>query len=292
MKRIDSHSTPGTPQVDEAFDPWEQVRPIPLFVIAVIFALAMWGLLTYLSEHAAQGKADDKQTQTLTVADTTTVSATGVKDAAADVLRLVEAGNGQAWSCASCHGEAGEGNLSTPRLAGQPSEYLKKQLQDFARGSRTNESMVLVAKALTEAEIAGLADYYSRIGLSAAVAPRLGGDLERGRQIARHGDWKSDVPACVSCHGMSGEGVAPGFPALAGQQPDYLFSQLAAWHAGERKNSPQSLMDDIAQRMSPEDMRAVADYFGTLLPSSHPSAGAAAKPQVNISEATVTQAKS
>ncbi|MGV3654887.1 MAG: hypothetical protein ACO1N5_11790, partial [Noviherbaspirillum sp.] len=48
---------PGVREADEAFDPWEQVRPIPLFVIAVIFALALWGTLTYISEHAAQKEA-------------------------------------------------------------------------------------------------------------------------------------------------------------------------------------------------------------------------------------------
>ena len=33
---------------------------------------------------------------------------------------------------------------------------------------------------------------------------------------------------------------------------------------GERGNSPQRLMDDIARRMAVDDMRAVADYLGSL----------------------------
>lgn len=292
MKTKPTRNAPGAPPVDEAFDPWEQVRPIPLFVIAVVFALAMWGLLTYMSEHAAQGAAHERQEKQADVAVATTAAASGVKDADPAILRLVEAGKEQAWSCASCHGDAGQGNLSTPRLAGQPAEYLKKQLQDFASGLRVNESMVLVAKALSEAEMADVARYYSRIELPAGVAPRLGGDLERGKHIAERGDWKSNVPACVSCHGRGGEGVEPGFPALAGQQPDYIFAQLAAWHAGERKNSPQFLMDDIAQRMSPEDMRAVADYFGALQPAPRAIARRSDNPQASAAPVPGKQSKS
>lgn len=273
-----------TPLLDEAFDPWEQVRPIPLFLIAVVFALAIWGLLTYLSEHRAQDAAAERRADNTLASHASTGSspghaqralqsravatAKGITNADAGTLELVMKGRGQAWSCASCHGEAGQGNLSTPRLAGQPAEYLKKQLQDFASGQRINESMAVVAKALSESEMDRLGHYYAQLGLHSPVVPTLGGDLERGRQLAQKGDWKTDVPACFSCHGLSGEGVAPGFPALAGQQPDYLFAQLAAWHAGERGNSPQGLMDGISQRMTPQDMRSVADYLGSLPMSS------------------------
>lgn len=262
----------AAPQVDEAFDPWEQVRPIPLFVIAVIFALAFWGLMTYMSEHAAQQDAKTEHAAAPSIVPAPVISADGLKNADVITLQLVEMGRGQAWSCASCHGEAGQGNLSTPRLAGQPADYLAKQLRDFASGLRAHESMAVVARELSDTEIVNVAQYYSQVTLQADLAPTLGGDLERGRLIALQGDWKADVPACISCHGMQGEGVHPGFPALAGQQPDYIFAQLAAWHAGERNNSPQLLMDGIAQRMSIDDMRAVSDYFGSL-PTTRGNAG-------------------
>lgn len=284
MKKTDPQGRPSTPPVDEAFDPWEQVRPVPLFVLAVVFALAFWGLLTYVSEYQAQRRGVEQKAETNLLAPVKpkppvasgSLSGTpGVADGDQATLRMVALGKGQAWSCASCHGEAGQGNLNTPRLAGQPADYLHKQLQDFKTGLRHNESMQVVARALTDADMAKLASYYAGIKLSTTVAPTLGGDLARGRAIAEKGDWKTDVPACFSCHGMGGEGVAPGFPALAGQKPDYIFGQLAAWHKGERKNSPQALMDGIAQRMSFEDMRAVADYLGSM-----PSHAPASPPQL------------
>ncbi|MGZ8287641.1 MAG: c-type cytochrome [Telluria sp.] len=268
------------PDVDEAFDPWEQVRPIPLFLVAVVFALSFWGLLTYVSEYragvraASDGKGQLREARASTGASKrmeqavlepmASAAAGGLGNAPAAILQIVAAGKGAAWSCASCHGEAGQGSLSTPRLAGLQQGYLAKQLRDFASGARSHESMATVARALDATEIDGLAAYYAQVGLASANTPTLGGDLARGRRLAEQGDWKTDVPACFSCHGMSGEGVAPGFPALAGQHPDYIFAQLTAWKAGERANSPQALMDDIARRMAVEDMRAVADYLGSL----------------------------
>lgn len=275
MKQKDSRN-PAAPEVDESFDPWEQTRPIPLFVVAVVFALAFWGLLTYVSEYRAQRAAQQQPQVASAAVATAKPMASGVAPPDAATAQLVGAGKGQAWSCASCHGDAGQGKLNTPRLAGQPAEYLKKQLQDFRSGLRHNESMAFVVRALSDEDIDRVARYYAGIDLRSTVVPSLGGDLERGRLLAEKGDWKTDVPACFSCHGMSGEGVAPGFPALAGQQPDYIFAQLAAWHAGERKNSPQKLMDGIARRMTPDDMRAVSDYLGSMTPAPRPPLQAAA----------------
>jgi cytochrome c553 len=293
MKKTDPRDRPVQGQVDEAFDPWEQVRPVPLFVLAVVFALAFWGLLTYISEYKAQKRGLEQKAEANLAAPVKPVppaalgslaQAPGTARLDAATLQMVAVGKGQAWSCASCHGEAGQGNLNTPRLAGQPAEYLHKQLQDFKSGLRHNESMAFVARALSDEDMAKLAAYYAGIDLRTTTAPTLGGDLARGRVIAEKGDWKTDVPACFSCHGMGGEGVAPGFPALAGQKPDYIFAQLAAWHEGERKNSPQALMDGIARRMSFEDMRAVADYLGSLppRPSAAPmqAAATASTPQL------------
>lgn len=270
------------PQVDHDFEPYEPYRPIPLMVIAVVCALAIWGALTYVGELAAAEQFVARMQPAATAAPRrpATQLAEGLGNAPPHVLALVRQGRGHVWSCASCHGEAGEGNASTPRLAGQVRDYLAKQLVDFRSGVRDNAHMTYVAKGLDENDIQGLAAYYAQIRLPSLVAPRLDGDLARGRQLAEDGDWKNDIPACVQCHGAAGEGVQPSFPVLAGQQPEYLFSQLAQWHAGARTNSPQQLMDRIVQRMTPQDMRAVADYLANLpldrVPAPAADAGAQA----------------
>lgn len=124
--------------------------------------------------------------------------------------------------------------------------------------------MRYVATQLTAPEINEVAAYYARLVVPVATAAVPGTDIERGRALNLHGDWKQDIPACVTCHGEAGEGLGPMFPRLAGQQPEYLFSQLVAFKGGMRQNSPLSLMDDIAKRMSTEDMWAVSQYFGAL----------------------------
>nr|WP_237685001.1 c-type cytochrome [Szabonella alba] len=177
---------------------------------------------------------------------------------------LIFAGKGDVWACTSCHGGLGQGVENTPRLAGLSGGYLAGQLRDFRDGARYNEHMAFVAKGLSDPEIDGLARYYAGLRVASTAAPSLGGDLARGEEIALHGDWPRGIPACFSCHGPSGFGVAPDFPALAAQQPAYIASQLAAWAGGHRNNSPLGLMDQISAAMSEGDRRAVADYLATL----------------------------
>ena len=179
---------------------------------------------------------------------------------------LIANGRGEAWSCASCHGARGQGNGTIPRLAGLPAAYIAKQLADFSAGRRDSETMAIVAKSLTPGEMAGLGQYYAGLRAPSTAAPSLGGDLKRGQQLALQGDWSKKVPSCFSCHGPSGFGVAPEFPALAAQHPAYTAGQLAAWVGGTRDNSPQHFMNGIAGALTDDDRRAVADYLSTLPP--------------------------
>ncbi|WP_158521669.1 c-type cytochrome [Thioclava marina] len=184
----------------------------------------------------------------------------------ADVETLVKTGAGYIWACASCHGDKGQGMETTPRLAGLPAAYIAKQLHDFQQGTRFNDSMAYVAKALSEEQIQALAAHYAVMRAPSTARPSLKGDLARGEQIAREGDWSIGVPACFTCHGPSGFGVAPDFPALAAQHPAYTARQLAMWAGGSRHNSPLGLMAGIGKALNDVDRRAVADYLASLAP--------------------------
>lgn len=192
------------------------------------------------------------------------------------IRQLVEEGRGAAWSCASCHGDQGQGTLNVPRLAGLPAGYIVKQLQDYVSGARRNENMEVVAHSLTPAEMHGLGEYYAGIRAPSNTGPRLGGDLARGEELALRGDWSKNIPSCFSCHGPSGVGVAPEFPALAAQHPEYTVTQLAGWVAGRRDNSKIQLMDHIAEALDDSDRRAVADYLASLPPVPAAAASTAA----------------
>jgi len=66
-------------------------------------------------------------------------------------------------SCASCHGENGEGTELRPRLAGQHKRYVAVQLHEFTKRSRTNDNAIMysIAQKLTELEIEAVALYVS-----------------------------------------------------------------------------------------------------------------------------------
>jgi cytochrome c553 len=67
-------------------------------------------------------------------------------------------------ACLACHGPDGAGNalMKVPALAGQHSQYLIAQLQNYAAGTRTtdpNKMMETIASRLTPAEIQAVASY-------------------------------------------------------------------------------------------------------------------------------------
>lgn len=183
-----------------------------------------------------------------------------------DVSAMIFTGRGEQWACASCHGDLGQGKENVPRLAGLPADYIVKQINDFAQGRRLNESMRIVVTSLSDQEKRQLGEYYASLRVPSNAKPELGGDLARGEALALHGDWSRNVPACFSCHGPSGFGVAPEFPALAAQHASYTASQLAAWVGGHRNNSSLDLMGRISRELSDADRRAVADYLASLPP--------------------------
>lgn len=65
--------------------------------------------------------------------------------------------------CAGCHGADGNSIVPTyPKLAGQHTKYLEKQLKDFRDGFRKDSVMQSFAKNLSDQEILELARYYNR----------------------------------------------------------------------------------------------------------------------------------
>ncbi|MCJ2034354.1 c-type cytochrome [Methylobacterium sp. J-068] len=75
-----------------------------------------------------------------------------------------KAGRKAATACQTCHGLDGLSKLpEAPNLAGQVEPYLVKALTEYRDGVRSNEIMNVVAKPLSDAEIANLAAYYSAI---------------------------------------------------------------------------------------------------------------------------------
>ena len=67
-------------------------------------------------------------------------------------------------TCRVCHGLDGVGtNPMIPNIGGQSAEYLSKQLQDFRAGRREDPQMSIIARDLTDDEIAALAGWYAAV---------------------------------------------------------------------------------------------------------------------------------
>jgi cytochrome c553 len=193
--------------------------------------------------------------------------ANGVLADTPDGAAIARQGNGHGVApCMACHAADGGGQSAAgfPRLAGLPQAYLRKQLDDFANGTRVNATMQPVASALSDAERDALADYYSKLAVPnttvASVAPS--GDAAQLAQIlAVRGRWPNGLPACEQCHGLGGIGVGDHFPSLAAQSAMYLGNQLHAWQQGSRRNDPLQLMQTVASKLSEADIAAISAWY-------------------------------
>jgi cytochrome c553 len=90
---------------------------------------------------------------------------------------------------------------------------------------------------------------------------------------------KTKAAACGACHGADGNSVAPTFPKLAGQVPEYIIKQLHDFKAGRRSNP---VMSPMAQPLSDQDIEDVAAYFSSQKLAPPAAAAAAAAPGEKI----------
>ena len=69
-----------------------------------------------------------------------------------------------AASCAACHGTGGKAapGPTLASLAGKPREEIVQSMAQFKSGAKPATLMHQIAKGFTEAEIAALADHFSR----------------------------------------------------------------------------------------------------------------------------------
>lgn len=175
-----------------------------------------------------------------------------------------EAGAAKAVVCQACHGATGNSaNPEWPSLAGLGADYISEQLKNFKDGKRNNPVMMPMAAALSPDDMANLGAYFDSLpntGLEADPSY-----WQAGQKLYRGGDAARAIPACMACHGPTGRGNEPAkFPALRGQQSVYLAKQLNDYASGARTTGPNGIMETIAKRLSPDDIRNLASYLQGL----------------------------
>ncbi|WP_231960333.1 c-type cytochrome [Tepidimonas fonticaldi] len=178
--------------------------------------------------------------------------------AQADEARARKIANGV---CAMCHGDQGESTSEIfPRLAGQHTEYIVKQLKAFKSGERKSTAMAEMVAKLTDDEMVALGRYYEKLPAQRENVKDTG-LAAVGAYVYQNGNKFSGVPACASCHGPDAHG-ATNLPRLAGQFSGYLFTQLKQFNKRQRTND-NVVMHTVAEKMTELEMAAVAEYLST-----------------------------
>lgn len=131
------------------------------------------------------------------------------------------------------------------RIGGEQASYIRNQLNAFRDGTRTHEMMSVVAKNLTGQQIADVAAWYSSHTATATLTA----------------DASGAPAACAACHGVDDIAVVEDAPNLAGETNIYIDTQLKAFRLGKRTHE---VMSAIAAEMTDEEIRAVADWYGSV----------------------------
>lgn len=176
------------------------------------------------------------------------------------------AGASKAVTCAACHGADGNSlNPEWPNIGGQHSNYLQKSLASFKSGARQNVLMGGMAMPLTDTDMQDLGAYFAKqTPASARVAdPSL---VSAGERLYRGGNQAQGTPACLACHGPTGQGNGPaGWPAIGGQHAPYLKGQLLAYRDQTRTTDGRTqMMRNVAATLSDADIGALSSYLQGL----------------------------
>jgi len=154
-----------------------------------------------------------------------------------------------------------------PNIAGQSAPYIVAQITAFKDGTRSDPLMSPQAQLLSDEDMRDLAVYFESLP---APAQAVGNPstIARAEALYRGGNSAAGVPACLACHGPTGRGnPAAIYPALQGQHAVYTAKQLRDYASGARTSDGKTrIMRDIASRLKPEDIDALASYIQGLRP--------------------------
>ncbi len=212
--------------------------------------------------------------------------------------KIVQYGNKdtQVRACGSCHLPTGTGHDESAYMAGLPASYFIRQMADWKSGDRKySATMVAMAKIITDSEIREAADYFASLKpqpwirvVETDTVPRSyigpgnkrlihpdGGTEPLGNRIIEVPEDEEVVvyrdPAsgfvayCGICHGRTLQGLGE-LPAIAGRHPNYIVRQLWNMQNGERVGTSAALMQQVVEKLTNDDMLAIAAYVASLAP--------------------------
>lgn len=183
----------------------------------------------------------------------------------------VEAGKTKSATCAACHGPDGNATIPMyPKIAGQHAGYIYKQLKEFklametgGKEGRMNAVMGGMVMPLSDQDMKDLSAYFASQTMTAGSTPE--DIIPAGQALYRGGDMERGIPACQACHGPRGVGQSlAGFPKVSFQHPEYIKSQLELFRSGKRANDMNGMMQDIAVKLTDEEIDIISKYMAGL----------------------------
>jgi cytochrome c553 len=241
--------------------------------------------------------------------------------------RVVETGI-QAQACGSCHLMSGLGHPESAGLAGLPTSYMIRQMEDFKNNLRKDPEpysqsaragrMNIIAAGLPDEEMRRAVEWFStlkpavwykvieattvpktwvtggrmRLPLPAGGTEPLGdriitlpqdparvelrdphsgfiayvppGSVKKGEELVTKGGAGKTI-ACNICHGEGLKGLGD-VPRIAGVHPIYVVRQLYDIQVGANSSSAAAQMKKVVEKLSEDDMIAIAAYTASLAP--------------------------
>lgn len=233
----------------------------PMITRTLLLSAALVVAPQALAEHGIVEKPADAPSSTVVFSPELTAALASADPGRGALLS-------QTQMCASCHGNNGVSWSSQwPSLAGQPAEYTYKMLVDYAEGDRAQTKraymMHAIARELSEQDILDLSVFYASFDLPPASDKKLAySDATVG--LVRDGDGERLIAPCATCHGNLGQGQKYDIPALAGQRVEYFVTTMQDYADGSRRNDVYGRMRAIAEVLTDQEIRELANYYATL----------------------------
>jgi cytochrome c553 len=131
-----------------------------------------------------------------------------------------------------------------------------KRLESPAGGSEPIGDRIIEVPENEEAVV-----YRDPISGFVAYVPR--GSIAQGEALVTAGGGKT-IP-CAICHGPTLQGLGD-VPAIAGRHPNYIVRQLWNIQNGDRGGTSSALMKGVVEKLSSDDMLAIAAYVASRTP--------------------------
>ncbi|MBL8298325.1 MAG: cytochrome c4 [Rhodanobacteraceae bacterium] len=179
------------------------------------------------------------------------------------------AGSAKVMVCVACHGPSGNAVVPAfPALAGQHAGYLYQSLAGFRRRADPASPMTAQVQTLSDQDLRDIAAYFAAQRRTAPIATATAN--APGARLFRDGDPVRGIVPCQGCHGLDAQGHPQRmqaarydyYPALAGQQSDYLVARLRHYRDSALADTSNArIMQGIAHNL---DDTAIVDLAAWL----------------------------